>query len=149
MSPSLNHLFQFLSLTLLLLCIGCGKTVECILSGDNTSGHVNFGDYHPIEKGAAIRVEYSTDNFATVGGGKSVQNIQGLITVPYSICAPKDQGFVLRAYQDSNKNDALDSGEASGRHDGTTNGDASFISETVTSSKNPKLEEIDITIDKP
>ena len=125
--------------------------VGCAVKGDNAEGRIQFNSAIEIDSKADIVVEWSYDSFATVAGRNRYPNVHGLITFEYSGCVDDNRATQFRAYQDSNKNLSLDTGEASGRHDGTSDGDASFISETIPENLDSndwnKIDGINISID--
>lgn len=140
--PFYSNNFTLSVILLLALGVsGCGKELQCAISGDNVSGHVVFGDYMPIQKGSRIHIEASTDDFATIDGSNTVTNVHGLITVSYSLCASSDKNLTFRAFQDMNGNDLLELGELSGDHGKTE------IIHSNTPTK--KLTGIDIILDTP
>lgn len=106
---------------------GCGNTLDCIIRGDNVKGRIVFGPGAPARARANTIVETSTDGFATSGdSGTSEHNLHGFISFDYSLCAPNDADFSVRAYQDENGNGTWDPGEANGRDDGTSDGHGAY-----------------------
>ena len=132
---------------------GCGNAINCALHGDNLKGRVGFAQSVAIRLDAAVVIQYSTDSFATVVLGSTSQaNPQGLVTIPFGICAPSDLDYQLRAFQDLNGHGTPDAGEAIGRDDGTSDGDQAYVVRRVTTNAQGdynKITDIDITIDVP
>jgi hypothetical protein len=137
--------------------VGCGNALDCALNGDNLKGRLTFGSGVAVRTDANLVIQYSTDSFGSnkISGTKT--NPQGLLTVPYTFCVASGT-YQLRAFEDLNKNGELDSGEPSGRLDGTDTGDASFVSKTITttssdansgSTTTDRVTDADIVIDNP
>ncbi|MGZ3697442.1 MAG: hypothetical protein ACXWP5_05015 [Bdellovibrionota bacterium] len=128
---------------------GCGANSGCIINGDNVKGHVLSSTAAPVRSNVNIIVEISQDTFATVANRAVINNAQGLISVPYTICANTGVDFKVRAYQDTNGNSAWDSGEPSGRDDGTSNGNATnFTIRNITTTQGwTVLSGVDVTLD--
>ena len=142
-----------LFVSLLPLLIGCGNELECALKGDNGIGRLTFSPFVAVSSVGAVRIEWSTDSFTTVAGGRSFENIHGLPTFVHTLCLDNNKDFSFRAYQDLNLNGLLDSGEVYGRFDGTVNGDGSYLTKNIpsetASSKWPIVSGIDIVVDSP
>jgi hypothetical protein len=106
----------------------CSVTFSTACSAQGTvSGYVVFTGAVKIVKGAAIVVQYSTDNFASTSTtGTVMVNGQGMVAVPFSfqigLCS--NMTLQLRAFQDPNFTGTWASGDAVGRLDGTDNGNA-------------------------
>lgn len=123
--------------------LGCGKDTNCAVKGDNIKGHINFTNAIAPTAGKNIIIQYSTDNFSTVKDSKTMYNLQGLVTVPYSFCIDNDVNAVLRAFQDDNKDGTWQSGEGAGRDDGTSTGNATYTTHNLPapqSNTNPPVE---------
>lgn len=134
----------------LLLLSGCGNEVDCLIRGDNVRGRVSFASGIEIVSSADIVVEWSQDGFSSVGGRSRQRNNNGLVNVPYSMCANDGVALSFRAYQDLDNDATLDAGENSGRFDGTGDGDAAFQSRTIPESTEQNwetIEAIDIAVD--
>lgn len=114
---------------------GCGNSLNCEIMGDNVHGRVNFDGAINVNSDAQVVVELSEDSFSTVKRSRTVLNRQGLLSVPFSLCADSDVPFQVRAFQDDNHNGAWDSGsEGAGRDDGSSGTHEAYSTRTVTSS---------------
>jgi hypothetical protein len=110
---------------------GCGNALNCAINGDNVRGHVLFGQAAQVDAGARVVVEWSKDGFGAVDGLDTIDNAQGLVSVPYSLCVDNNIEVSIRAYQDENGNGAWESGEAAGRDDGTSDGNATYTTHNL------------------
>lgn len=115
----------------LLSSTGCGNLINCLTLGDNARGRVTFAANVEVRQDVDIVVEWSTNSFTSVGGRIKERNLQGLLSIPYSMCVDSGVTYQVRAYQDYNQNSGLDAGEPSGRMDGTSDGNAAFIGKTM------------------
>lgn len=96
----------------------CGETASI-------KGRVVFGDRVSLTPNTPIVVQCSSDSFSTITARTTFRDPYGLITNQYEIPnVPKNTDVTVRAFQDLNGNGTWDSGEPSGRYDGTTNGNA-------------------------
>lgn len=131
---------------------GCGNAVDCAINGDNLKGRVTYGAGVTVHQDANLVIQYSVSSFATDFSNGIKTNPQGLLTVPYGFCAPNGT-FQLRAFQDLNGNGSLDSGEPSGRLDGTSTGDATYLDKVVVNATSTteatRVSDADIVIDNP
>ena len=112
--------------------VACSENqFNCEIQGNNVEGRIHFANGVPLESRTTILVQTSTDGFATAPEyTEHVDNLQGLISLPYDICA--DPGSVsVRAFQDTNGNGAYDAGEPAGRRDGTSSGHAAYSTFTI------------------
>jgi hypothetical protein len=114
-------------------------TYLCTVDTEVT-GRINYTGTVPPDPSAPIVIQYSTDNFATAPTALVVvTNLQGLLTFTFNASStiaagcPQTVGtvFKFRAFQDSNANGIWDSGEGSGRDDGTSDGNTTVISHAV------------------
>lgn len=131
--------------------VGCGNAIDCALNGDNLMGRVTFGTGVTVRADVNVVIQHSSTSFATEGTSTVKANPQGLLTVPYGFCVA-DGTYQLRAFQDLNGNGSLDTGEPSGRLDGTDSGDATFVDRTVTetsSDTTSRVTDADFVIDNP
>lgn len=135
-----------LSLTL----TGCGKR-SCQYDGDNVEGRVNFSERAEPLTDKRIIIQSSSNGFAQVFSLNTKTNHQGFLTVAYTVCAPENVPFFVRAFQDGNDNGVHDFGEPAGRHDGTTDSNGTYISRTVVNNAANdewhKVSGVDITLD--
>ncbi|MCC7443006.1 MAG: hypothetical protein IT285_15340 [Bdellovibrionales bacterium] len=96
---------------------GCGNALNCEIYGDNVEGRIYFTRDVEVDRGKNIVVEYSENAFTSVTKTSPLDNQQGLLSIPYSLCAESEVDFAIRAYQDENGNGVYDAGEGNGRHD--------------------------------
>jgi len=126
----------------------CGNIVNCSLYGNNLKGHVLFQNVAP-NPNANVVVEYSSNNFSFTEK-VIVNNAQGLVSVPYTACAGIGT-FNVRAYLDTNNSGTWSAGKACGRDDGTTTGNATYVSRVITAVSStdswPTISGVDITLD--
>ena len=138
-------------LSALLGLTACGNSLNCTILGDNIAGHILYGSAVDVEKDSDLVIEWSSDSFATIVDSKSVQNIHGLVAVPYSACLDLDTDYQVRAFQDANGNGSLDTGETVGLYDGTSDGNGTATTVNLPSSENNVNWQVedgaDITID--
>jgi len=148
----------FLGFLMIMLFAGCGNSANCALKGDNLKGRVTFAGNVLVQPEASVVVEWSKDSFATVSGRSiSKPNVQGLLSVPYSLCVDNDINVQVRGYEDINDNITPDGSEYAGRYDQTSNGDAPFVNVQVhastasgsTQSTWEIKEGVDLVIDTP
>ena len=95
------------SVPIVLSISGCGKGVDCALNGDTIKGRVTFGANITVRSDVNVVVQYSSTSFASDKTNSSNSNSQGLLGVPYSICAAEGT-YQHRAFQDLNGNGELD-----------------------------------------
>lgn len=136
------------------LATGCGNTLDCALKGDNIRGRITFAPAIAIRPESRIVVEWSTDSFsgATRAGFTTLNNLHGLPSVAYSLCATDGATYQFRVFQDLDGDSTLDAGESSGRDDGTADGNAAYVSRLLRKSTENTWETIDdvnITVDTP
>lgn len=141
-----------------ILLTGCGNSMNCAILGNNVNGRINFGDRAPFgSQRTQLKVELSKDIFATVWQSQVVDNSQNLISVPYSLCADNNVNFTIRAFSDQNANGKWDAGEGTGRDDGTSDGNAAYVTRNIpytapadknTSGDWKKINGVDIWIDE-
>ncbi len=134
------------------LATGCENALNCQIFGDNVRGRITFAPGIAVRSGVPLRVEWSKDSFATPQRGSGDVNDQGLLWVPYSLCADDGADLQFRAYQDFDGDGQLDAGEPSGRYDLTADGNAVYITKTLPNSTDSKWETlngIDIAVDTP
>lgn len=110
-------------LTAAVFMSGCADALNCLVSGDNVEGRVNFSSAVAPEAGKTIIIQYSTDSgFSTVNGTASRTNAQGVLSMPYSLCVSEGTNHYVRAFQDSSGDGSYTAGEGSGRRDDTDSG---------------------------
>jgi hypothetical protein len=148
----MNQWFRYLPWFFMLT--GCGNSLNCAINGDNLKGRILYSSNVPIQTDSPVVVEWSKDSFSTVSGRFiSDKNVQGLVTVPYSLCVDNDVDVQLRSYEDVNGDNQLTTGEYAGRYDKTDNGDGTYTNVNIPSSvsnSNWKVSDgIDITLDTP
>lgn len=136
------------------LLTGCESELNCLVAGDNVRGRVGYGQGITINPDTNLVIQFSTSStFASaVSTGKTQKNPHGLVTVPYSLCATEGATVYFRAFQDTDGDGTLDSGEASGLFDGTSNGNAAATSKLIPTraqTESSRVEGIDITLDTP
>lgn len=135
---------------LALLLQGCSE-LDCVVSGDNVIGRVNYTDRITRSAGSDIVVEGSRDNFSTIHHKKVVSNRHELVTIPYTLCIKEDSNTRFRAFQDADSDGVYDDGEAFGRYDQTSNGNSDYIEKSAPSAaaddEGRVLRAIDIDLD--
>jgi len=140
-----------LSIVLVLGSAGCGNSLNCSILGENLKGRIDYSSEVDLEKDSTLVIEWSSESFATIDDSKTLQNIHGLVTVPYSACLELDSDYQVRVFQDTNGNGTLDTGETYGLYDGTSNGTGTATVVNLPSSENNENwqmeDEADITID--
>jgi len=136
-----------------LLASGCGaaSAVNCAIYGNNFIGHVVYSELVPLQAGTNVLAEYSSDNFLTLGilgvnGQSSSNNQQGMVVIPFSLCIPESTNLNVRAFVDTNGNGTWDIGEATGRDDGTQNGNSTYITRNLSTGQN-KMVGVDLYLD--
>lgn len=135
---------RFLFVLGLLFTISCSKKdLECALHGDNAFGRVTYASEVPLDGRGHVRVEWSSNSFTSVDGGKNYDNNHALPTFSYSLCLDSNVTYAFRAFQDLNFNDQKDSGELSGNFPSTK------TVPTSTSSQRGIVTDINITMDTP
>lgn len=104
----------------------------------NVTGYVVFGTGTSTVAGAGIVIQWSIDDFvSSVNTAIFISNAQGFPVVPFSFnfgfCTP-NQTIQLRAFQSSGGGSSWTLGDAVGRYDGTSTGNATYLSVTSTAS---------------
>lgn len=123
----------FVLISAVFVLYGCGSDLGCTVRGNNVNGRIYFPAGTPVEAGSTIVVQYSEDSFTTIEKTETVWNLQGLVALPYSVCADQDSTFQVRAFQDSDGDGSYDVGEYAGRDDGTSSGHDGYLGRIIVS----------------
>jgi len=134
------------------LSTACGNSITCAIQGDNLRGHVLFAEGVEIDSNADIVVQVSTDSFVSAPMTKSqFHNVNGLVSVPFEACIDNDTAYQVRAFQDSNRDGVLDSGEIVGLYDDTEDGNSTLKSINIPGSADNSTwevkKDINLTLD--
>lgn len=134
------------------LATGCADALNCLISGDNVEGRINYSASVAPQAGKTLIIQYSTDSgFGSISGTASRTNDQGVLSMPYSLCVSEGTSYYIRAFQDSDSDGSYTAGEGSGRRDGTDSGNTAPTAVLVpssASSDNPNEQtEIDLSLD--
>ena len=115
-----------------------GPTPTCTPSTGNVTGYVIFSGGAPMATGADVVVQYSTDSFGSnIYTGFFANNGQGFLVMPFSFSVDycgSGMPVQIRAFQSTDHSLSWVSGNSVGRYDGTSNGNAAFVTATVSSS---------------